>query len=117
MNDRQRHIQEKVDEAMGLLEHPASVRAGPWFRSHTLNKLRRTNEPAASKWASWGLMWLRPGILAVVVALNFATFFAALNPSTETQDIRTTYLSTMASEYQLSVSSELLQTYETPPEP
>ena len=116
MNDQQQHIRKKVDETMALLENQASIKASPWFRSHTLNRLRRTNEPSASRW-SWGLIWLRPGILAVVVALNFATFFSALNPSVKTQDIRDTYLSTMASEYQLSVSSELLETYETITEP
>ncbi len=76
MND-QPQIQEKVDQTMALLKHQIPIKAGPWFRSRTLNKLRRVNEPSASRW-TWGLMWLRPGILAVVVALNFATFFAAL---------------------------------------
>ncbi len=116
MNDKQQKIQEKVAETMALLECQAPIKAGPWFRSHTLNRLRRVSEPSASRWA-WGLMWLRPGLLAVVVALNFATFFAALNPSIETQDIRDTYLSTMASEYQLSASTEILGSYETTTEP
>jgi hypothetical protein len=115
MND-QPQIQEKVDQTMALLEHQAPTKASPWFRSHTVNRLRRVREPSTSKWA-WGLIWLRPGILAVVVALNFATFFAALNPSIDAQDVRETYLSTLASEYELSVSTELLDTYETPTEP
>ncbi|NQV31071.1 MAG: hypothetical protein HQ515_00165 [Phycisphaeraceae bacterium] len=116
MNDRQKHIQKHVDDTMALLEQQAPIKAGPWFQSHVQNKLRRLSEPTASKW-SWGTALLRPAILLVVVALNLTTVFAALTPSTDTEDARETYLNTMASEYRLSVSSELLEDYETTTEP
>jgi hypothetical protein len=112
MNNRQQHIQAQVDETMGLLEQPTAVKAGPWFRSHVHNRLRRLNDPTRSRW-SWGAILLRPGILVLIVALNLTTVFAALSPSSETPDARETYLTTMASEYQLSVSSELFETYDT----
>ena len=116
MSDRQQQIKRHVDDTMALLERQAPIKAGPWFKSHVKNKLQRLNEPAQSKW-SWGGVVLRPAILLVVVALNLTTVFAALTPSTETEDTRETYLNTLASEYQLSVSAELLETYETTTEP
>ena len=116
MNNRQQQIKRHVDDTMALLERQAQIKAGPWFQSHVQHKLQRLNEPAQSKW-SWGAVVLRPAILVVVVALNLTTVFAALTPSTDTEDARETYLNTLASEYQLSVSSELLETYETTTEP
>ncbi len=112
MNNRQQHIQSQVDKTMALLEQPTPIKADPWFRSRVHNKLRKLNDPTASHW-SWGAIFLRPGILVLIVALNLTTVFAALNPSNETPDARETYLTTMASEYQLSVSSELFETYDT----
>ena len=116
MNNRQQQIKKHVDDTMALLDQRAPIKAGPWFQSHVQNRLQRLNETAASKW-SWGPVLLRPAILLVVVALNLTTVFATLTPSTETQDARETYLSTLASEYQLSVSSELLETYKMTTEP
>ncbi len=116
MHNRKEHIESQVDETMGLLGQQDRIKAGPWFRSQTHNKLRTAGEAPAPR-GSWGLLLLRPGILMVVVALNIATFWVALNPSIETQDIRDTYLSTMASEYQLLASWELLEDYETTTEP
>ncbi len=112
MNDRQQHIQTQVEETMALLEEPTPIEAGPWFRSHLHNRLKKLNDPTASYW-SWGSILLRPAILVLIVALNLTTVFAALSPSSETPDARETYLNTMASEYQLSVSSEFFETYET----
>lgn len=112
MNDQKEHIQEQIDETMALLGQQAPIKASPWFRHRTHNRVRMLGEASDPKW-SWGGLLLRPGILALVVILNFATIFLAMNPSMETQDIRETYLTTMASEYQLSVSSELLETYAT----
>ena len=105
------YIQKQVEETMALLEQPEAIKAGPWFRSHVYNRLRMSQEPAVLQ-GSWGVL-LRPGILGVIVILNFATFFMTLNPSSAAQESRETYLSTMASEYQLSVSSELFETYDT----
>ncbi len=116
MNNKKQQIQTHVDDAMALLERQAPIKAGPWFQSHVQNKLQRLHEPASSIGA-WGTVLLRPAILLVVVALNLTTVFAALTPSTETEDARETYLNTLASEYQLSVSSELLEAYETTTEP
>jgi hypothetical protein len=110
MNDPQ-HIQKQVEETMALLEQPTSIKAGPWFRAHVHNRLRMTQEPRPLK-GSWGLL-LRPGVLALIVCLNFATFFMTLNPSNAAQESRETYLSTLASEYQLTVSSEFFETYDT----
>jgi hypothetical protein len=112
MNDRQQRIQAQMDKTMALLEQPTAIKAGPWFRSHVHNKLRKLNDPTASQW-SWGAILLRPTILVLIVALNLTAVFAALSPSSETPDARETYLTTMASEYQLSVSSELFETYDT----
>lgn len=116
MTNRKQQIQKHVDDAMALLEQQAPIKAGPWFQSHVRNKLQRLHEPTRSI-GSWGTVLLRPAILLVVVALNLTTVFAALTPSTETEDARETYLNTLASEYQLSVSSELLEAYETTTEP
>lgn len=116
MNDRKQQIQEHVDDAMALLEQQAPIKAGPWFQSHVQKKLQRLSEPDGSKW-SWGTVLLRPAILLVVVAFNLTTVFAALTPSTDAEDARQTYLNTIASEYQLSVSVELLEDYETTTEP
>ena len=116
MNNQKKQIKKHVDDAMALLEQQTPIKAGPWFQSHVQNKLKRLHEPGASKW-SWQAVLLRPAILLVVVALNLTTVFAALTPSTETEDARETYLNTLASEYQLSVSSEILEAYETTTEP
>ena len=94
----------------------APIKAGCWFQSHVPNNLQRLHEPTRSIGA-WGTVLLRPAILLAVVALNLTTVFAALTPSSETEDARETYLNTLASEYQLSVSSELLEAYETTTEP
>jgi len=109
MNHRQ-HIKKHVEDTMALLDQPDPIKAGPWFRSHVHNRLRAHNEPGLSR-GSWRTLLLRPGLLMVVVILNFATFFVTLNPSSATQDTRDLVLSTMATEYQLSVSSELFETY------
>ncbi|MCF7973578.1 MAG: hypothetical protein K9N55_07165 [Phycisphaerae bacterium] len=110
MNDPS-HIQKQVDETMALLEQPESIKAGPWFRSHVHNRLRKIQEPSRVK-GPW-IPLLRPGLLMVVIFLNLVTFFITLTPSDAAQESRATYLSTMASEYQLSVSSELFETYDT----
>ena len=111
MDNKRQHIQEQVQETMGLLGHQEPVKAGPWFRARTHNKLRMLNNEASDSKGSWAGLLLRPGVLALVVILNITTFFVAMNPSAEAQDMRETYLDTLASEYRLSVSSELLETY------
>ena len=110
MNDQKEHIQKQIDETMALLGQQAPIKASPWFRHRTHNRLRMLGE-ASDPRGSWGGLLLRPGILTLVIILNLTTFFVAMNPSMETQDARETYLTTMASEYQLSVSSEPLETY------
>lgn len=109
MNDRNRHIEKQVRQTMSLLDHPEKIQAGPWFRSHVHNKLRQLHEkPEPQTWV-WQRL-LRPSVLVIIVILNVATFLTTINTTQASQDTRETYLNTLASEYQLSVSNEFYDT-------
>ncbi len=98
--DRDRNIQNKIDETLNVLESIEKVNVSPFFKDKTMNVLFTEKEEVQTVW-SWFTPKLQLATLLCVVVLNVIAFTKLEETSAYEANI-----SEFAESYGLSVSDD-----------
>ena len=98
--DRDRNIQNKIDETLNVLERIEKVSVSPFFKDKTMNVLFAEKEEKQTGW-SWFTTKMQLATLVCVVVLNVIAF-TKLEQTSDYED----NISEFAESYGLSVSDD-----------
>lgn len=108
MNQRKNKIELEVDQTLAVFGQTEGLKAGPWFAERVRARLTGRSEARGS--AGWyGLLGLRPALVALMIALNVVTAVAALQRSETNASVRESYVESFASEYAYSSTDMLFE--------
>jgi hypothetical protein len=100
MKHRKQHIEQEVEKTLTCLDQAERLEPSPWFAARLQARIDALeSEPGRTGLSIWTRLFMKPALLALMVVLNLATLFMAMQPNGNGQETRMQNVASLASDY------------------